>query len=154
MQPALAMKKPQVAALYAALGGRASGNMKVVKISAHARVRYAGQGYELDVPFRAREDGAAIARRFRTLHARRYGFTLDRPIEIVAARAAAVGKPHKLTLGAKGAPTRSAKSPGRAGAVKPIRGPSVITLADATMVVARGWIARPLPVGGWMLERE
>ena len=35
----------------------------------------------------------------------------------------------------------------------PVRGPAVVTLSDATMVVADGWVARPLPVGGWMLER-
>ncbi|MCX5755894.1 MAG: hydantoinase/oxoprolinase family protein [Gemmatimonadetes bacterium] len=143
MREARSMSKPEVSALHTGLGKRASGAMKGARISAHARVRYAGQGYELDVPFSAREDGAAVARRFVTLHEKRYGFALDRPIEIVAARAAAVGKPHKLALAVKGITAQ-----------KPVRGPSVITLPDATMVVARGWTARALPIGGWMLERK
>lgn len=149
MRQAATMNKADVAKLHSELGTRASGNMKAARVSAHARVRYAGQGYELDVPFGPREDGNAIARRFITLHQRRYGFTLDRAIEVVAARAAAVGKPHRLTLGAKGA-----KGAAERDARTSVRGPSVITLSDATMVVARGWTARALAVGGWMLERE
>lgn len=145
MRAALGMKKADVAALHGALGTRAAGAMKGARVTAHARVRYAGQGYELDVPFTPREDGAAIARRFAVLHEARYGFLLDRQVEIVAARAAAVGKPHKLTLGAP----RS----GKKHSAKRVRGPAVLTLPDATMVVARGWTARPLAVGGWMVER-
>ena len=34
-----------------------------------------------------------------------------------------------------------------------VRGPKVVTLPDATMVIARGWTARALSVGGWLLER-
>ncbi|MDQ8165133.1 MAG: hypothetical protein P3A28_05170 [Gemmatimonadota bacterium] len=35
-----------------------------------------------------------------------------------------------------------------------LKGPSVLTLSDATMVVARGWTARALAIGGWLLERR
>jgi N-methylhydantoinase A len=29
----------------------------------------------------------------------------------------------------------------------------VIALPDATLLVAEGWTARALPIGGWMMER-
>lgn len=99
------------------------------------------------MPFTGRDDGGTLARRFRSLHVARYGFTLDRAVEIVAARAAAHGKPLKLKLTATG------RSPMPRKSVAPMRGPRVITLPDATMVVARGWTAKPLPIGGWLLER-
>jgi N-methylhydantoinase A len=30
----------------------------------------------------------------------------------------------------------------------------VISLPDATLLVAPGWTARALPIGGWLLERD
>jgi hypothetical protein len=33
-------------------------------------------------------------------------------------------------------------------------GPAVIALPDATLLVAAGWTARALPIGGWLLERD
>jgi N-methylhydantoinase A/oxoprolinase/acetone carboxylase beta subunit len=148
MRGASSVTRDDVAKLHAGLGKRARGDMKAARVTAHARVRYAGQGYELDVPFTPAENGASLARHFAKLHAKRYGFTLDRPIEIVAARAAAIGTARRLNL----KPVRGAKSTigARASAV---RGPKVITLPDATMVVNRGWFARPLAVGGWLMER-
>ncbi len=147
MRAASDMTKPDMARLHHALATNAQGTMRAARVTAHARVRYAGQGYELDVPFTSRDDGGTLARRFRSLHVARYGFTLDRPVEIVAARAAAHGKPLKLKLAATG------RSPMPRKSVAPMRGPRVVTLPDATMVVARGWTAKPLPIGGWLLER-
>src|SRR3990172_4865151 len=87
----------------------------------------------------ATRGAAALAARFGRAHQRRYGFTLDRPVEIVAVRVAAHGP----------------RVPVRFRAVAPrpraVRGPRVITLADATMVVARGWTARALAIGGRVL---
>jgi N-methylhydantoinase A len=120
----------------------------------HARVRYAGQGHELDVPCAPGDGGPAIAARFTKSHARRYGFTLDRPVEIVAVRVAAVGAPVPVKFSV--AKSEATGSRSRDAVVRPkatVRGPRVITLADATMVVARGWTARALPIGGWMMER-
>ncbi len=106
-----------------------------------ARVRYEGQGHELDVSCSPVDDGALLAGRFSTLHDTRYGFTLDRPVEIVAVRVAVSGSPVAVRF-TPPAPTE-----------RSVAGPAVVTLPDATMVVADGWVARPLPVGGWMLER-
>jgi N-methylhydantoinase A len=120
----------------------------------HARVRYAGQGHELDVPCAPGDGGPAIAARFTKSHARRYGFTLDRPVEIVAVRVAAVGAPVPVKFSvAKSEATGSRSRDAVMGPKATVRGPRVITLADATMVVARGWTARALPIGGWMMER-
>jgi len=107
----------------------------------HARVRYAGQGHELDVPCAPGDDGAAIATRFGAAHLARYGFMLVRAVEVVAVRVAVLGEAVPVRFGAGGADRKA------------VRGPGVVTLPDATMVVAPGWAARPLAIGGWMVER-
>jgi N-methylhydantoinase A len=136
------LSRTDIRALHGDLSRAATGEMKGPRIVAHARVRYVGQGYELDVAFTAKDDGPSITKRFLAAHKARYGFLLDRPIEVVAARAAAVGKGVPVRL-------RIAGKPGKA-----ISGPKVVTLSDATMVVAAGWSARPLQIGGWLLERK
>jgi N-methylhydantoinase A/oxoprolinase/acetone carboxylase beta subunit len=141
MRPAADLTKAEVARLHRTLAEQASAGMRGARVVAHARVRYAGQGYELDVPFTARTDGRALAKQFAAIHVARYGFTLDRAVEVVGARAAAIGRPRRLRLDA---PRRTAAR---------VRGPKVVTLPDATMVIARGWTARALSVGGWLLER-
>jgi N-methylhydantoinase A len=35
-----------------------------------------------------------------------------------------------------------------------VTGRAVISLPDATLLVAPGWTARALPIGGWLLERD
>ncbi|MCX5765785.1 MAG: hydantoinase/oxoprolinase family protein [Gemmatimonadetes bacterium] len=124
-----------------ALAERASGGRTMARHSWHARVRYAGQGHELDVPCMPSDDGNALAARFSSMHQSRYGFVLDRAVEMVALRVAAMGN---------AVPVRFE---GAAEIAEPMHGPRVLTLADATMVVAAGWTARALPIGGWMLER-
>jgi N-methylhydantoinase A len=139
------MKRADIGALHDRLSREARGAMQVANVVTHARVRFQGQGYELDIAFTARDDGKAIAARFAAAHQARYGFLLDRPIEVVAARAAAVGRGILLKLGTTAKRARMAP--------KAIAGPRVLTLPDATMVIARGWRARPLPIGGWLMER-
>jgi N-methylhydantoinase A len=105
------------------------------------RVRYAGQGHELDVPVTAGEDTSTLGARFAELHASRFGFTLQRPAEIVSARCAVSGTPRKLRLAADGRALL-------------VRGPATVALPDATLLVKRGWAARSLELGGWLLDRE
>lgn len=104
-----------------------------------ARVRYAGQGHELDVPVEKGDDGAAVAARFAELHRARARFVLDRPVEIVSVR------------GAVSAPALAA--PGAATGTAEVRGPATVALADATLLVPRGWTAKPAPHGGSLLRR-
>lgn len=120
------------------------------------RARYAGQGHELDVPLGDGDDIGAVAERFAALHERRLGFRLDRPLELVSARQSVSGEPRAVTLARKGSGSWDAASPTDGGAMLDVvvRGPSSVALPDATMLVAPGWSARPLPIGGWMLERD
>jgi len=118
-------------------------NASAKKLMWHARIRYAGQGHELDIACKPGDDGVSLTKRFSAAHNVRYGFTLARPVEIVAVRVAATGKavPVKFTTGKKRAVMR-------------LKGPHVETLADATMVVAKGWTAKSLAIGGWMVVRQ
>jgi N-methylhydantoinase A len=117
-------------------------NATAQRLAWHARVRYSGQGHELDISCVPGDDGAALATRFAAAHAGRYGFTLERPVEIVAVRVAATGDAVDVTFAAESAAKRT------------FAGPHVETLADATMVVAPGWTARSLEIGGFMVERS
>ncbi len=142
-----------------ALAMRAA-NASAQRLAWHARVRYAGQGHELDIACVPGDNGAALAARFAAVHAARYGFTLERPVEIVAVRVAATGKAVPVKFGAdRGAARRavgagaSRRSAAPGVSRRALAGPHVETLADATMVVAPGWKARALAIGGWMVER-
>jgi N-methylhydantoinase A len=105
------------------------------------RVRFTGQGHELDVPIRAGQSALAIAKSFLALHQARYGFTLAAPIEVVSMRLVAEGD------------GRSAKIAGGKPAGKRSRGPVSVALPDATLWIGKGWAGRPLPRGGWLLEQ-
>jgi N-methylhydantoinase A len=122
------------------------------------RARYTGQGHELDVPLTTGEDTATLGRRFAELHASRFGFTLDRPVEIVSARCAVSGAaaPLRLSRGTgRPAAWDSAHAHDSGGPLDvDVRGPATVALPDATLLVKPGWIARSLEIGGWLLERE
>ncbi|HUF30359.1 MAG TPA: hydantoinase/oxoprolinase family protein [Gemmatimonadaceae bacterium] len=121
-----------------------------------ARARYAGQGHELDVPLQPGEGGPAAGARFARVHAVRYGFTLELPVEIVGLRHAALGQPVPVTIARRGSQPWSPDEPQDSGGMLDVtvHGPSTIALPDATMVIARGWTGRSLPIGGWLLERD
>jgi N-methylhydantoinase A/oxoprolinase/acetone carboxylase beta subunit len=120
-----------------------------------ARTRYVGQGYELDVPFAPGEDGATIATRFTERHQSRYGFVLDRAVEVVAMRHTASSQAESVSFARHGAPTWNASALVDDGSPcdAVVAGEAVITLPDATLYVAPGWTARALAVGGWLMER-
>ncbi|HRN54533.1 MAG TPA: hydantoinase/oxoprolinase family protein, partial [Gemmatimonadaceae bacterium] len=113
-----------------------------------ARMRFRGQGHELEIPIdpAQHDDGAALAARFSAAHAARYGFTLPADAEIVALRHESGEPPRKVRF------ARDATS--ATGAAERISGPSTVALSDATLFVAEGWQATALPIGGWMLERR
>ncbi len=142
MRAADGVDKKWFRVLLDALAKRAV-NASAKTLAWHARVRYAGQGHELDIACKPGDDGASLAKRFAAAHEARYGFTLTRAVEIVAVRVAATGKAVPVKFGT-----------GKKSAVKKLVGPKVETLADATMVVAKGWTARSLPIGGWLLVRK
>ena len=120
------------------------------------RARYLGQGHELEVPFAPGESGEGIVSRFNTLHDERYGFTLPHTVEIVSARHAALGHPYPVQLTRTGdAGWREDDLVDTGGPLNAsVRGPAVIMLPDATLLVHRGWTSRALPLGGWLVEQN
>lgn len=108
-----------------------------------ARMRYAGQGHELDVPLTRVQTRTQLSKSFSTLHEKRYGFSLPYPIEVVSVRHVAEGKGRAPRLAREARP-----------AVAKLRGPVSLALPDATLHVAKGWGARLLPAGAWQLERR
>jgi N-methylhydantoinase A/oxoprolinase/acetone carboxylase beta subunit len=155
MQLAAAVTPAELRATLEALAARAAGADGWQR---HwwLRARYAGQGHELDVAATPRDEPATIAARFAELHAARFGFTLDRPVEVVSARHAAVGEFRPAALERRGPadwdPRRQVDGGGPLDAV--VRGRAAIALPDATLLVAAGWAARALPIGGWLVERD
>ena len=123
-----------------------------------ARMRFEGQGHELEVEITTGETGDALAARFSATHRARYGFVLDHRVEIVAMRQVA-GEPGRevhLARDAK-APafdTTSLVDAGGAAPAAALRGPAVVALPDATLWIAEGWRAEALTIGGWKLTRE
>jgi N-methylhydantoinase A len=120
-----------------------------------ARVRYVGQGHELDVPVQPGDDGAAVASRFATLHATRNGFTLDAPVEVIGLRHVASGPAHPVRFAREGTSRWSATylvDDGGTFAAR-LSGAAVVALPGATLRIAPGWTGVPHRTGGWMLER-
>ncbi len=119
-----------------------------------ARARYVGQGHELDVEIMPALGLDAIRERFLARHDERFGFTLDRDVEIVSVRCTLSLGGRTIQLARRG---RSAWSDetrfddgGEMTAV--VAGRATIGLPDATLLVADGWTARSLGIGGWLLE--
>ena len=120
-----------------------------------ARMRYVGQGHELDVGAREGEDGATLANRFGALHAQRNGFTLDAPTEVIGMRHVASGPAHAIHFKREGVsrwdPATAIDDGGNFEAL--LSGPSVIVLPGATLRIEHGWTGRPHETGGWLITR-
>ncbi|MFN8878477.1 MAG: hydantoinase/oxoprolinase family protein [Gemmatimonadota bacterium] len=123
-----------------------------------ARVRYAGQGHEVETPVAPGDDGPAIAARFAASHRTRFGFALERPVELVSLRATRSGAAHAIALSrtGDGASAWDDAAPRDDGGTlaRTVRGPVSVALPDATLHVALGWTATALGIGGWHLTRE
>jgi N-methylhydantoinase A len=120
-----------------------------------ARTRYVGQGHELDIPFDPQLGPRCIAERFTARHHERYGFTLDRGVEVVSVRCTASTGARDVQLARRGPGTWSdadrVDDGGELSAT--VLGRATIGLADATLLVADRWLASALPIGGWLLEK-
>jgi N-methylhydantoinase A len=128
-------------------------------------VRYAGQSYEVTVPYAPRWPAD-----FHTRHRRLFGHAApDRPLEVVTLRVRARGE--RLRLPPERAPRGTAARPatrrvyfdGRAmsatvyrrdelSAGRRLRGPAVICEYSATTLVPPGWRLLVEPLGGLVLE--
>lgn len=144
----------QLADAVAELSTRVQGSVRRTL----ARMRYAGQGHELEIPVHDKDDGAALRERFAESHEARYGFRLDADAEVVALR-------HEAGEAARNAAfSRSGELPpldvergvdhgGPTPAKLVLSGPRALALPDATLWIAAGWQAEPLALGGWRLTR-
>ncbi|MBV6520218.1 MAG: hypothetical protein MNPFHGCM_00323 [Gemmatimonadaceae bacterium] len=125
-------------------------------LAAVARMRFQGQGHEMEIPFDPAEGIDGLVRQFRHRHFGRYGFVLSVDPVVVSVRATvsddalpvALARTHgigwdPLTASDDGGPS-DARVVGRA----------TIALPNATLLVADGWTARALPIGGWLVEKE
>ena len=121
-----------------------------------ARMRYAGQGHELDVPVSPGDSGATLAARFGELHEARNGFRLDAAEEIVGVRHVVSGPAHAVVLARRGEGRWSDAHPMDTGQrfEATLSGPLVVALPGATLRIAPGWTGRPHETGGWLLERD
>jgi N-methylhydantoinase A len=136
-------------------------------------VRYAGQSFDLTVPFEG--DEGAIAQAFHRRHERRYGYaTRDEPVELatvrvtaigaagVAPRSASNGSAHdaaQARTGSRAAWDRGAyveaavyeREQLAPGAV--FAGPAIVEQYDATCWIPAGWHANADALGNLILER-
>lgn len=120
-----------------------------------ARLRYRGQGHELEVPLDQGAPPEALDERFREMHQSRYGFLLELPIEVVSARCVRSGDTHPVMLQRRGEATWADDVSVDDGSAFDaiVHGRRVVVLPDATLLVPAGWTARTLPIGGWLVER-
>jgi N-methylhydantoinase A len=146
---------------YMAAADTATGGTHLPTRDAFARVRFAGQGHDVEVPLDtasdATDDGDAIAARFSASHHARFGFRLDRPAEVVAVRVVRRAEAHAVQFARRGpAQAWDAAVPRDTGGPLDARvhGPASVALPDATMHVAAGWTAQPLGLGGWQLTQD
>ncbi|MFP3265207.1 MAG: hydantoinase/oxoprolinase family protein [Acidilobus sp.] len=134
-------------------------------------VRYRGQGWELTI--RAPQDLSpeSVREAFERAHMEAYGFTLDRPVEVVAARVFAVIRRPKVNLGeakegGQATPTahRRAYISGSWDEVPVYRreelpkgfsveGPAIIEEYSSTIVVPRGWRGEVGPMRAFIMRR-
>jgi N-methylhydantoinase A len=117
-----------------------------------ADLRYAGQSFELVIPF---EDPSELAAAFHAEHERRYGHAdPDRAVELVTLRAAAVQPGAEVHLAAAGEVERSTRRLRWDGAEveatvltgsglppgETVEGPAVIEFPETTCLVPPGWV--------------
>ncbi len=122
------------------------------------RVRYEGQGHELEVAAAPGDSGVEIAARFEEAHRALYGFTLPREVECVALRhvASDPGAHAEFRRDPQGTPFDATGLVDQGGPAPEgaLLGPRAVTLPDATLWIAEGWSATALAIGGWRLDRE
>jgi N-methylhydantoinase A len=133
-----------------------------IEFSDYLDLRYAGQGYEISVPF-SRESLQA----FRAEHQRLYGFAYDKPIEVVNVRVTAsihtkqpsfhiakqkrTARPERARIhfGGREVPVTCIDRDG----VETLRGPALVTEYSATTFLPPGWTALADSRGNLLLKK-
>lgn len=153
MAPLTALGEDALGALFDRLA-RAAGTAP--QVTSIARMRYRGQGHELEVVREPGMTAAALGERFQAMHERRYGFRLPLDIDVVSARCVRSGDTRAVALERRGPNRFTTDEPVDDGGelTVTVRGRRVIALPDATLLVPDGWTATALPIGGWLVERS
>jgi N-methylhydantoinase A len=136
-------------------------------------LRYVGQSFELAIDAAPDADAAALRAGFEDAHRRRYGYTEpELEVELVTVRASAFGAAPPLVLRA----ASTAPGPGQPAELRqvrfddgdplptelligdpatatPIRGPAILALPEATLLIAPGWAGAVLADGTIDLRR-
>jgi N-methylhydantoinase A len=146
------MTADALAAVFTGLAARTGPAPNVVHV---ARMRYRGQGHELEVSFDPGMSPTTLGRRFVEMHRQRYGFELPLAVEVVSARSVRSGDTKSVALSRQGGSAWRAGTGVDDGGVfdATVRGRRVVALPDATMLVPEGWTATALPIGGWIVQR-
>jgi N-methylhydantoinase A/oxoprolinase/acetone carboxylase beta subunit len=147
------MSADALGAVFRNLASRTGSAPNVLHV---ARMRYRGQGHELEVQFNDGMEPGQLLRRFIEIHQQRYGFTLPVSVDIVSARSVRSGDTKAVSLSRQGGTAWRAGTGVDDGGVfdATIRGRRVVALPDATMLVPEGWTASALPIGGWIIQRN
>ncbi len=153
--------RPDPASAFPALERRARRESPAAKLERFADIRYAGQSYELTIPWTADP-----ARTFHVEHQRTYGYSSpERAVEVVTVRvrarqvlekpkfrkAAPADVPRGTSRLWVGGRWRSGVARGRGGSV---RGPALILDYGATTLVSIGWKAGTDRIGNLILKCE
>ena len=138
------------ASVKSASSANGGGNLKHF-----ARARYLGQGHELDVEISPSLGSEGIRDRFLARHNERFGFTLDRDVEIVSVRCSLSVGGRNMQLARRGRSqwNDDVRIDDGKEMQSVLSGRATIGLPDATLLVADGWTANSLGIGGWKLER-
>ena len=146
------MTTDSLGGVFANLASRTGSAPNVTHV---ARLRYRGQGHELEVAVDEGMSPATLAKRFAEKHQQRYGFELPAPVEVVSARTVRSGDTRPVSLARQGGTAWRAGTGVDDGGVfdATVRGRRVVALPDATMLVPEGWTATALPIGGWIVTR-
>ena len=132
-------------------------------------VRYQGQSYTLNVPWRSRDQAAEA---FHAAHAERYGHRLGVPVELVNVRVALRARPPAMELQRQAAAAATQPEPeshvalyGVGDAVpwfvrdslstgQTLPGPALVTETVATSYISPGWRGQVDPYGNLLLEQH
>ena len=131
-----------------------------------ADARYEGQGWTLEVPVPKPYDGEKVVEAFNREHERRYGFVLDEPVIVEAARVYAIHRSPKVRVRAppeepEELEEREAwflrKGWARAKVYRrfgrgEVEGPALVVDYDSVTLVPPGWRARALEDGSLFMK--
>jgi len=133
-------------------GRRELGGGRDPDVRAAYDLRYAGQAFELTIPGERRPDPGELRRAFDAAHDERYGYSdADAELELVTVRVAVARPPAELPAGEPAAGEDRGRretvfdGEGVDAAVvrgvpeRPLDGPAIVELAEATLVVPPGW---------------